>query len=69
MTPAPLLKIQFFCGDVAIEEREVYAWEGDYFDKETLKDFDVFCEKKKLECQYGCQVSVKTSCLLTIPVH
>lgn len=61
MVSAPLLRVQFFCGDVTIEEVEVYAWEGDYFEKETLRELDILCEKKKLEDQFGCQVSVKTS--------
>lgn len=61
MRAAPLLKVQFFCGDATIEEMEVYTWEGDYFEKETLRELDILCEKRKLESKFGCKVSVKTS--------
>lgn len=54
-----VFKARFFCGDAVVGERELHSWEGEYFEKGSLKAFDVFLEKARLEEQCGCPISVK----------
>ena len=57
------LKAKFLCGDAVVKEMDLYkGWEPESFvkgERGNFEEFDESFELKRLEAEYGCQISVR----------